>query len=70
MSVLNSEADARDAYYETEAALDHYFHHPNTAPFISHRLIQRTISSNPSPSYVEAVATAFTDGSYDGIGNG
>jgi uncharacterized protein (DUF1501 family) len=70
MSVLNTEADARDAYYETEAVLDHYFYHENTAPFIAFRMIQRYGTSNPNPRYVKAVATAFQTGSYEGIGSG
>lgn len=55
---------AVDAHYETEAAIDHLFHHPNTAPFIAKRLIQRFTSSNPSPRYVQVVSTAFTTGQY------
>ena len=71
MSVLNTEAEASDAYYEVEAALDHYFYHDNTAPFIAYRLIQRLTTSNPNPRYVKAVATAFRTGKYDGdIGSG
>ena len=70
MSVLNTEADARDAYYETEAALDHYFYHPNTAPFIAYRMIQRFTTSNPNPRYVKEVATAFRTGTYDDFGSG
>jgi hypothetical protein len=27
--------ETRDAYYETEAVIDHYMHHPNAAPFVS-----------------------------------
>jgi uncharacterized protein (DUF1800 family)/uncharacterized protein (DUF1501 family) len=50
------------ATYEVEALLDHLVEHPNTAPFISHRLIQRLVTSNPSPRYVKAVATAFING--------
>ncbi len=45
--------------------LDHYFYHENTAPFISKLLIQRLISSNPSPRYVGAVANAFKSGQYE-----
>jgi uncharacterized protein (DUF1800 family) len=56
--------------YETESLLDHLATHPNTPPFIAHRLIQRFVSSNPSPRYVEAVANAFTSGSYDVFGAG
>lgn len=37
--------------------------HPNTAPFIATKLINQLVTSNPSPDYVKAVATAFgTDG--------
>ena len=56
-----------DAAHETEALLDHYLHHANTPPFIAHRYIQRFVSSNPSPRYVLAVATAFRTGEYDGV---
>ena len=61
--------DIHDAAQETDALLDHLFFHSNTAPFISHRLIQRLGTSNPSPGYIERVATAFTTGSatFDGI---
>lgn len=42
-------------------AIDFLFNHPNTAPFISYRLIQRLVKSNPSPAYVGRVAEAFAD---------
>ena len=41
--------------------LDVLFNHPNTPPFISIRLIQRLVSSNPSPEYVERVSNVFID---------
>ena len=53
-----------DAQYETEATLDHYFYHDNTPPFLAYRLIQRLVTSNPNPSYVETVANAFKSGTY------
>ena len=65
-----SEPTERDAQYETEAFIDHLMYHPNTAPFIAYRIIQRFVSSNPSPRYVGVVASAFAKGSYDGIGSG
>ena len=43
------------------AALDNVFNHPNVGPFISIRLIQRLVTSNPSPSYVARVAAVFND---------
>ena len=40
-------------------ALDIIASHANVAPFISKQLIQRFVTSNPSPGYVARVATAF-----------
>ena len=57
---------AAAAEHETEALLDHLFEHNNTAPFVAFRMIQRLVTSNPSPRYVRAVATAFQEGSYGG----
>jgi len=62
--------DHRDAYYETDYVLETYLHHSNVAPFLAKRMIQRFGISNPSPRYVKVVATAFKDGSYNGIGDG
>jgi uncharacterized protein (DUF1501 family) len=52
------------AKQETDALIDVLFEHENTAPFVSIRLIQRLVTSNPSPRYVKAVADAFTTGRY------
>lgn len=41
--------------------LDALFNHPNTAPFVARHLIQRLVSSNPSPGYVYRVGQAFAD---------
>jgi uncharacterized protein (DUF1800 family) len=46
---------------ELEAALDNIFNHPNVGPFISRQLIQRLVTSNPSPAYVQRVAAAFAN---------
>ena len=35
--------------------------HPNVGPFIGRQLIQRLVTSNPSPAYVGRVAAAFAD---------
>jgi len=40
-------------------ALDAVFEHPNVGPFIARQLIQRLVTSNPSPAYVERVARTF-----------
>lgn len=42
-------------------ALDNIFNHPNVGPFIGRQLIQRLVSSNPSPPYVQRVAAVFAD---------
>ncbi len=47
-------------------AIDHIFNHPNVGPFIATRLIQRFVSSHPSPGYVQRVAEIFNN---DGQGN-
>ena len=44
-----------------EIALDTLFNHPNTGPFISRQLIQRLVTSNPSPAYVSRVAAVFVN---------
>jgi len=41
--------------------IDTLFEHPNTGPFISRQLIQRLVTSNPSPGYVYRVAQVFAD---------
>jgi hypothetical protein len=47
-------------------ALDVIAAHPNVGPFIARRLIQRLVTSNPSPAYVNRVAAAFDN---DGKGS-
>jgi len=42
-------------------ALDTLFNHPNVGPFIGRQLIQRLVTSNPSPAYVARVAAAFNN---------
>lgn len=44
-----------------KTALDTLFNHPNVGPFISKQLIQRLVTSNPSPQYVARVSAAFND---------
>ena len=50
---------------DRDMALDAIFNHPNLPPFISRLLIQRLVTSNPSPAYVQRVATVFKN---DGTG--
>lgn len=46
---------------DLQFALDNIFRHPNVPPFISKQLIQRLVTSNPSPAYVRRVAQVFKD---------
>jgi len=42
-------------------ALDTLFNHPNVGPFFARQMIQRLVTSNPSPAYVQRVASAFNN---------
>jgi uncharacterized protein (DUF1800 family) len=46
---------------DLQAALDSIANHPNVAPFVSRRLIQRFVTSNPSPAYIQRIATIFNN---------
>ncbi len=46
---------------DLKIALDRLFNHPNVGPFIGRQLIQRLVTSNPSPAYVGRVAAAFNN---------
>ncbi|MGR5239108.1 DUF1800 domain-containing protein [Vibrio alfacsensis] len=46
---------------DIQSVLDILFEHPNTAPFVSRHLIQRMVTSNPSPEYVARVSSIFDD---------
>ena len=42
-------------------AINNIFMHPNVGPFIAKQLIQKLVTSNPSPQYVRRVARTFND---------
>ena len=46
---------------ELDAALNNIFNHPNVGPFIARRLIQRLVTSNPTPAYIYRVSEVFRD---------
>jgi len=46
-------------------AVHNVFMHPNTAPFISRELIQRLVTGNPSPAYIQRISNVFAN---DGTG--
>lgn len=51
----------QDGLSDIEAAIDNLFFHANIAPFLGKQLIQRLVTSNPSPDYVARVSAAFED---------
>ena len=50
---------------DLELALDNIAAHPNVGPFVAKQLIQRLVTSNPSPEYVARASSVFDD---DGSG--
>ncbi len=46
---------------DLNVALNNIFNHPNVGPFLSKLLIQRLVTSNPSPAYVQRVASKFNN---------
>ena len=46
---------------DLEMVLDTLMNHPNIAPFVSTRLIRSLVCSNPSPAYVQRVASVFAN---------
>lgn len=67
--ILASEGSTTSAEDDLKAALDNIANHPNVAPFFSKLLIQRLTTSNPSPEYVQRVASIFTDNGLGDRGN-
>ncbi len=46
---------------DMDNAIDTIFYHPNVGPFICRQLIQRLVTSNPSPAYVYRAASVFNE---------
>ncbi len=57
----------RSAILELDAVVATLMQHPNIAPFVSLRLIQHLVTSDPTPEYVSRVAAVFRD---NGSGQG
>jgi uncharacterized protein (DUF1800 family) len=60
----------QSAEQELDTALTIIFNHPNMPPFVAQQLIEKLVTSNPSPAYVSRVASAFTSGRFDTYGSG
>ena len=46
---------------DLDNVIDNIFNHPNVGPFLAKRLIQRLVTSNPSPQYIQRVALKFNN---------
>ncbi len=55
-------AAGTDGTTALNTALDTLFKHPNTPAFVGKQLIQRLVTSNPSPAYISRVAGVFISG--------
>lgn len=62
-------AAGQPAPNDLDDAIDLLVAHPNTAPFVSTRLIQHLVKSNPSPEYVARVARVFQDNGRGAVGD-
>jgi uncharacterized protein (DUF1800 family) len=51
----------QSAQTDLEAALDNIFQNPNVGPFFCRQMIQRLVTSNPSPAYVYRCGQAFAN---------
>ena len=60
----------QSAEQELDTVLAIIFNHPNLPPFVATQLIERLVTSNPSPAYVQRVAAAFSSGKYNSYGSG
>jgi uncharacterized protein (DUF1800 family) len=61
---LNGTVPARpvaDGKLDIRDALDIIFNHPNVGPFMARRLIQHLVSSNPTPEFIDRIATVFNN---------
>ena len=63
-------AAGQSAEQELDTVLTIIFNHPNLAPFVSQQLIEKLVTSNPSPAYVSRVAAAFSSGQFETFGSG
>ncbi|MCK5924726.1 MAG: DUF1800 family protein [Methylococcales bacterium] len=50
---------------DVDSAINILMNNPSLAPFVSKQLIQRLVTSNPTPAYISRIATIFND---DGAG--
>jgi uncharacterized protein (DUF1800 family) len=65
-----SVAAGQSAEQELANALTIIFNNSNLPPFVCQQLIEKLVTSNPSPAYVARVTAAFTSGKFQSYGSG
>ena len=65
LGVTIPSSGSSDPSGDLNTALDTLFNHPNLPPFFCKQLIQHLVTSNPSPAYVNRIASVFEN---DGTG--
>jgi uncharacterized protein (DUF1800 family) len=60
----------QSAEQELANVLTIIFNNPNLPPFVCQQLIEKLVTSNPSPAYVARVTAAFTSGKFQSYGSG
>ncbi len=65
-----SVAAGQSAEQELANVLTVIFNNSNLPPFVCQQLIEKLVTSNPSPAYVARVTAAFTSGKFQSYGSG
>jgi uncharacterized protein (DUF1800 family) len=65
-----SVAAGQSTAQELDSVLTIIFNHPNLPPFVAKQLIEKLVTSNPSPAYIQRVAQAFVAGKFNIYGSG
>ncbi len=65
-----SVAAGQSAEQELANVLNIIFNNSNLPPFVCQQLIEKLVTSNPSPAYVARVTAAFTSGKFQSYGSG
>jgi uncharacterized protein (DUF1800 family) len=64
-----SVAAGQSSAQELDSVLTIIFNHPNLPPFVCKQLIEKLVTSNPSPAYVQRAAQAFSSGKFNTYGS-
>jgi uncharacterized protein (DUF1800 family) len=65
-----SVAAGQSTTQELDSVLTIIFNHQSVPPFVCKQLIEKLVTSNPSPAYVQRAAQAFTSGKFNSHGSG